>query len=216
MTLRKTTKLETEVLLKRYISHQKTPALSATGQGGLKLFVDDLKRRLHLPLILNGFSDKLWGYKLAALVLVLLCRPQLGANSIAALREKLLCRFICRLFYIRWESNAAEKRPKRLGVNRSAVLAGTIHSAASVVSRLARFPPRPDLISTRTIRKCLSRGSSRRETNSLAHLAQDIPLLATPVAHQSQAGKSRTEKKPGTRLGHNGAVPTLTSDALGR
>ena len=113
MTLRKTTKLETEELLKRYISHQKTPALGATGQGGLKLFVDDLKQRLHLPMILNRFGDKLWGYKLAALVLVLLCRPQLGANSIAALREKLLCRFICRLFYIRWESNAAEKRPKR-------------------------------------------------------------------------------------------------------
>ena len=38
--------------------------------------------------------------------MVLLCRPQLGANSIAALRETLITRFIARLFYIRWESKA--------------------------------------------------------------------------------------------------------------
>ena len=45
-------------------------------------------------------------------MLVLLCRPQLGANSIAALRETLLARFITRLFYIRWESKA-DSSPKK-------------------------------------------------------------------------------------------------------
>jgi len=87
--------------------------LGATGYGGLKPFVDDLKHRLHLHWIVKGFGNKLWGYKLGALVLVLLCRPQLGANSIAALREKLLTRFISRLFYIRWESKADASRAKQ-------------------------------------------------------------------------------------------------------
>ena len=43
----------------------------------------------------------------------MLCRPQLGANSIAELREKLLTRFISRLFYIRWESEASASRAKQ-------------------------------------------------------------------------------------------------------
>jgi len=64
----------------------------------LKPFVDYLKYKLHLPLVLKDFGDKLWGYKLSkwslSLVLVLLCCPQMGAGSIAALKEKLLCRFI--------------------------------------------------------------------------------------------------------------------------
>ena len=95
--------------MKRYICHENPVGVGATGQGGLKPFVDYLKRDLHLPWILSGFGDKLWGYKLASLVLLLLCRPQLGALSIAALGEKLLCRFITRLFYIRWESKTAKK-----------------------------------------------------------------------------------------------------------
>ncbi len=98
--------------MKRYILNQSPKALGATGCGGLKPFVDDLKHRLHLHWIVKGFGEKLWGYKLGALVLVLLCRPQLGANSIAALREKLLARFITRLFYIRWESKA-DSSPKK-------------------------------------------------------------------------------------------------------
>ncbi len=92
--------------MKRYILNQSPKALGATGRGGLKPFVDDLKHRLHLHWIVKGCGEKLWGYKLGALVLVLLCRPQLGAKSIAGLREKLLTRFISRLFYIRWESKA--------------------------------------------------------------------------------------------------------------
>jgi hypothetical protein len=83
--------------LKRYILNQSPKGLGATGYGGLKPFVDDLKHRLHLHRIVKGFGEKLWGYKLGGLVLVLLCRPQLGANSIAALREKLLAIFITRL-----------------------------------------------------------------------------------------------------------------------
>ena len=98
--------------MKRYILNQFPKAFGATGCGGLKPFVDDLKHRLHLHWIVKGFGEKLWGYKLGALVLVLLCRPQLGANSIAALREKLLTRFITRLFYIRWESKADSSHQK--------------------------------------------------------------------------------------------------------
>ncbi len=105
--------IETEVLLKRYILNQSPKALGATGCGGVKPFVDDLKHRLHLHWIVKGFGEKLWGYKLGALVLVLLCRPQLGAKSIAGLREKLLTRFIARLFYIRWESTSENKREKQ-------------------------------------------------------------------------------------------------------
>ena len=99
--------------MKRYILNHEPQALGATGCGGLKPFVDDLKQRLHLHWIVKGFGSKLWGYKLGALVLVLLCRPQLGAKSIASLREKLLARFIARLFYIRWESKAATSREKQ-------------------------------------------------------------------------------------------------------
>ena len=99
--------------MKRYILNQSPKALGATGCGGLKPFVDDLKGRLHLHWIVKGFGEKLWGYKLGALVLVLLCRPQLGAKSIAALREKLLTRFISRLFYIRWESKASTSHEKQ-------------------------------------------------------------------------------------------------------
>ena len=99
--------------MKRYILNQSPKALGATGCGGLKPFVDDLKYRLHLHRIVKGFGEKLWGYKLGALALVLLCRPQLGAKSIAGLREKLLARFIARLFYIRWESEAATSREKQ-------------------------------------------------------------------------------------------------------
>jgi len=98
--------------LKRYILNQSPKGLGATGYGGLKPFVDHLKYRLHLHRIVKGFGQKLWGYKLGALVLVLLCRPQLGAKSIVGLREKLLARFICRLFYIRWESKAARSHQK--------------------------------------------------------------------------------------------------------
>ncbi len=103
----------------QYCLNQFPKAFGATGCGGLKPFVDDpdrsgqaLKHRLHLHWIVKGFGEKLWGYKLGALVLVLLCRPQLGANSIAALREKLLARFITRLFYIRWESKADSSHQK--------------------------------------------------------------------------------------------------------
>jgi len=98
--------------LKRYILNHKPKGIGATGCGGLKPFVDDLKHRLHLHWIVKGFGEKLWGYKLGGLVLVLLCRPQLGANSIATLRETLLTRFITRLFYIRWESKADGSREK--------------------------------------------------------------------------------------------------------
>ena len=98
--------------MKRYILNQSPKGLGATGYGGLKPFVDHLKYRLHLHRIVKGFGQKLWGYKLGALVLVLLCRPQLGAKSIVGLREKLLARFICRLFYIRWESKAARSHQK--------------------------------------------------------------------------------------------------------
>ena len=98
--------------MKRYILNHNPAGIGATGRGGLKPFVDDLKHRLHLHWIVKGFGQKLWGYKLGALVLVLLCRPQLGAKSIAALRETLLTRFISRLFYIRWESKASRSREK--------------------------------------------------------------------------------------------------------
>lgn len=98
--------------MSQYIYRNQPSATGATGCAGLKPFVDDLKRRLHLPLILGKFGDKLWGYKVASLVLALLCRPQLGAKSIAGLREKLLSRFISRLFYIRWESKAANRTKK--------------------------------------------------------------------------------------------------------
>ena len=87
---------ETEGHMKGYFINPKNATLGATGCGGIKPFVDDLKRRVHLPLILKGLGDKLWGYKLASLVLLLVCRPQLGACSIAAVGEKLLCRFISR------------------------------------------------------------------------------------------------------------------------
>ncbi len=99
--------------MKRYIINHNPAGVGATGCGGLKPFVDHLKHRLHLHWIVKGFGHKLWGYKLSALVLVLLCRPQLGAKSIAALREKLLTRFISRLFYIRWESKADGSREKQ-------------------------------------------------------------------------------------------------------
>ena len=99
--------------MKRYILNQSPKGLGATGYGGLKPFVDDLKHRLHLHWIIKGFGQKLWGYKLGGLVLVLLCRPQLGAKSIAGLREKLLARFISRLFYIRWESKASTSHEKQ-------------------------------------------------------------------------------------------------------
>ena len=99
--------------MKGYILTGEKSTLGSTGCGGIKPFVDDLKRRLHLPLILKGLGDKVWGYKLASLVLLLLCRPQLGAGSIAALREKMLCRFIGRLFYLRWESVASRQSKRR-------------------------------------------------------------------------------------------------------
>ncbi|RMD59879.1 IS4/IS5 family transposase [Candidatus Parcubacteria bacterium] len=91
---------------RRYVCHTQPQSLDATGQAGIKPFVDYLKQQLHLPWILKGLGQKVWGYKLASLLLVLLCRPQLGANSIAALREKLMSRFLGRLFYLRWESKA--------------------------------------------------------------------------------------------------------------
>jgi hypothetical protein len=92
------------------VYHQKKESyFGATGQGGVKPFVDYLKYKLHLPYVLKEFGDKLWGYKLSSLVLVLICRLQLSAGSIAALREKLLCRFISRLFYF----NAKQKLPQR-------------------------------------------------------------------------------------------------------
>ena len=106
---KKMTPPETEGHMKRYFINPKNSTLVATGCGGIKPFVDDLKRRVHLPLIVKGLGDKQWGYKLASLVLVLVCRPQLGASSIAAVGEKLLCRFISRLFYLRWESKRSSQ-----------------------------------------------------------------------------------------------------------
>jgi hypothetical protein len=95
------------------LSLKKRSSLGATGQGGLKPFVDYLKSKLHLPFILKGFGNKLWGYKLSSLVLVLLCRPQMGAGSIAALKEKLLGRFISRLFYIHCEAKVTNQKARR-------------------------------------------------------------------------------------------------------
>ncbi len=103
------TPIETEGHMKGYFINPKNATLGATGCGSIKPFVDDLKRRVHLPLIVKGLGDKQWGYKLASLVLVLVCRPQLGASSIAAVGEKLLSRFISRLFYLRWESKRSSQ-----------------------------------------------------------------------------------------------------------
>ncbi|MCH8291648.1 hypothetical protein IH992_11190, partial [Candidatus Poribacteria bacterium] len=50
--------------MKRYILNQSPKGLGATGYGGLKPFVDDLKQRLHLHWIVKGFGQKLWGYVL--------------------------------------------------------------------------------------------------------------------------------------------------------
>ena len=72
--------------MKGYLISPTISSLGSTGYGGLKPFVEDLKNRLHLPLILQGLGDKCWGYKLASLVLLLLCRPQLRAGNIATLR----------------------------------------------------------------------------------------------------------------------------------
>jgi len=99
--------------LKKFVRRTEESSLGVTGQGGLKPFVDHLKYKLHLPFVLKEFGDKLWGYKLVSLLLVLLCRPQLGAKSIAALREKLLCRFISRLFYIRCEARVTNQEARR-------------------------------------------------------------------------------------------------------
>ena len=39
--------------MKQYILNTNPSAIGATGHGGLKLFVDDLKQRLHLPFLLK-------------------------------------------------------------------------------------------------------------------------------------------------------------------
>jgi len=99
--------------VKTYLVRKKESSIGATGQGGLKVFVDYLKYKLHLPFILKDFGDKLWGYKLASLVLLLLCRSQIGAKNIAQLREKLLCRFVSRLFYIQYEAKTTHQETRR-------------------------------------------------------------------------------------------------------
>ena len=99
--------------MKTYLVRKKESSIGATGQGGLKVFVDYLKYKLHLPFILKDFGDKLWGYKLASLVLLLLCRSQIGAKNIAQLREKLLCRFVSRLFYIQYEAKTTHQETRQ-------------------------------------------------------------------------------------------------------
>jgi len=92
------------------LSLKKRSSLGATGQGGVKPFVDYLKYKLHLPFILKDFGDKLVQ---AIIIGPGSCRPQLGAGSIAALREKLLGRFISRLFYIHCEAKITAKKTRR-------------------------------------------------------------------------------------------------------
>lgn len=65
---------------------------------GLLPYVRFLRGHLHLPLLLAGLAVKEKGYRLVSLVLVLLCRPQLGCASINQLRARLAHRFIQRLF----------------------------------------------------------------------------------------------------------------------
>ena len=65
---------------------------------GLLPYVRFLRDHLHLPLLLANLALKEKGYRLVSLVLVLLCRPQLGCASINQLRARLAHRFIQRLW----------------------------------------------------------------------------------------------------------------------
>jgi len=60
--------------MKKFVLKKKRSSTGATGQGGLKPFVDHLKYKLHLPFVFKDFGNKLWGYKLASLVLVVAVR----------------------------------------------------------------------------------------------------------------------------------------------
>ena len=65
---------------------------------GLLPYVRFLRYHLQLPLVLAGLAVKKKGYRLVSLVLVLLCRPQLGCASINQLRARLAHHFIQRVF----------------------------------------------------------------------------------------------------------------------
>jgi len=65
---------------------------------GILPFVRFLRNQLRLPLLLTGMATKDKGYRVVSLILILLCRPQLGCASINQLRALMVQRFIQRVF----------------------------------------------------------------------------------------------------------------------
>lgn len=65
---------------------------------GILPFVRFLRYQISLPMYLTGLAVKDKGYRVVSLVLILLCRPQLGCASINQLRALLVQRFIQRVF----------------------------------------------------------------------------------------------------------------------
>ena len=81
----------------------KTP--SAQGEAsvaGILPFVRFLRDHLRLPIVLAGMAAKDKGYRVVSLILILLCRPQLGCTSITQLRALLVQRFIQRVFTLNY------------------------------------------------------------------------------------------------------------------
>lgn len=75
------------------------PSLPAAAAcAGILPFVRFLRDHLQLPVYLTGMAVKDKGYRVVSLVLILLCRPQLGCASINQLRALLAQRFIQRVF----------------------------------------------------------------------------------------------------------------------
>ncbi len=65
---------------------------------GILPFVRFLRYQLKLPMYLAGMAAKDKGYRAVSLMLILLCRPQLGCTSINQLRALMVQRFIQRVF----------------------------------------------------------------------------------------------------------------------
>ena len=65
---------------------------------GILPFVRFLRDQLRLPIYLAGMAAKDKGYRTVSLILILLCRPQLGCTSINQLRALMVQRFIQRVF----------------------------------------------------------------------------------------------------------------------
>lgn len=77
---------------------QTLPNQGEASVAGILPYVRFLRDQLKLPMLLAGMAAKDKGYRAVSLILILLCRPQLGCASINQLRALIVQRFIQRVF----------------------------------------------------------------------------------------------------------------------